>query len=151
MKRKIRLTEGDLRRIVKQSVRRVLRESANNDIIQCLAKEYNADPQSIRQRGKNNFEVPINGQYHDVFVFNNEQEACDYLWREWDIAEYCENAAPTDYWMHGASDCFDENGVPDWNCVAQTVLDTEGPAWFLDGYDGQGTILDNGMIAYRYD
>ena len=29
MKRRIRLTEGDLRRIVKQSVRRVLRESVN--------------------------------------------------------------------------------------------------------------------------
>jgi len=33
MKRKIRLTEGDLHRIVKESVKRILRETENTDSI----------------------------------------------------------------------------------------------------------------------
>ena len=143
--------QESLNRAIRESVKRVLRESMDNDIITSLAKEYSADPQSIRQQNANVFSVPIDGHDHDVYVFNNEQEACDYLWNNWGLEDYCEGAADIDYWQRGCPECFDENGTPDWHRIAQKVLNAEGPAWFIDGYDGSGTTLSNGMIAYRYD
>jgi hypothetical protein len=151
MKKIVRLTESDLHHIVKESVKRVLNESMN-DIKTALGEEYNVNPNMIEQTPDTNvFIVPIDGSEHFVYVFNNEEEACNYLWKNWDLEDYCEGAAPIDYWKRGCPECFDENDNPDWHRVAQAVLNAEGPAWFLDGYNGTGAELSNNMIAYRYD
>lgn len=149
-KKLIRLTEQELHKIVKESVNRILKESVD-DIEISLGEEYNVNPKTIKRRSTNAFDVPIDGQVHVVYVFNDEEEACNYLWKNWDLEHYCEGAAGIDYWKRGCPECFDDNGNPDWHCVAQAVLDAEGPSWFFDGYDGMGRELSNGMIAYRYD
>lgn len=152
MKKTIRLSESDLHRVIKESVKRILMENANiNDVILLLAQTYGTDPSSIKQENENIYNVQINGQYHDVYVFNNEQEARDYLWNNWGLEDYCEGAADEEYWRKRCPEYFNENGEADWSGIAQKVLDTEGPGWFIDGYDGMGTELPNGMIAYRYD
>ena len=150
MKNRIRITESDLHRIIKESVKRVLKESVD-DIEIALGEEYNVNPKAIKQTSTNVFDVPIDGRVHEVYVFNDEEEACNYLWENWDLEDCCEGAVEIDYWKRACPECFDDNGNPDWHCVAQAVLDAEGPAWFFDGYDGIGTELSNGMIAYRYD
>ena len=43
------------------------------------------------------------------------------------------------------------NGQPNYYYIAQYVLETEGPEWFLAGYDGNMLHLSNGMIAFRED
>ena len=62
MKKRIRLTESDLHRIVKESVNRVLRESIENDLDPMVLRQYGLNPNLVAKLANVNVFAP---DYYD--------------------------------------------------------------------------------------
>ena len=62
MKKRIRLTESDLHRIVKESVNRVLRESIENDLDPMVLRQYGLNPNLVARLANVNVSAP---DYYD--------------------------------------------------------------------------------------
>ena len=158
MKQRIRLTESDLHRIVKESVKRILREEILPDShkispILALANYLRVSPKNIEEVEKRRYGVfpdkYHNGMWEESWiVYGSEQEAEDDV-RSW-APDYCEGATDDDYWYRAGYEKT-KNGDFDWEEIANDIIDQEGIEWFLSSYDGTSVELPGGYVGYRCD
>lgn len=168
--KRIRLTESRLRNIIRESIKSILRENEEtfeDDNIIALAQYLHFDPEDIKERQDNFYEVSNGEQW---YVFDSIEDAEDYVMSPgydasgfmedcWDSGESFFNwlqKNPNSAAYYNMEEIFpymDEGyyDIVDWRAVAQTVLDVDGPQWFLAGYDGKEHELPNGAMGYRHN
>ena len=154
MKQKIRINESTLRKIVAESVRRVLKESI--DIKQEVENVVNAMGSQIeRWYGDDEF---IDKHGCNGYIFNDEDEARESVlngYEHQNAVDYVDGAQTDEEWVnylvHGGVDRNQamqiiNNG--DWDSVVSIIVDVYGPEWFLSTYSGSIHRLSNGQLLY---
>lgn len=150
------INESKLRNIIKESIKKVLKEN-NTNTINALSTEIGCSPQNIYRDETHPYRYFVKGMDGDrdveYLVFDNEEQAKEYALHIFDA----EGAAPLDYYIQNAKlaganmEILFPNGKPNWKKIEEFIVDTCGPEWVLAGYDGEPIALENGQIAYRWD
>lgn len=152
MRNKIRLTESQLHQVIKESVRRILRESVNDEV------------EDIVSSMGSNIEDWVNDHnFYDThgfngYIFNSEEEAVDAVLNgdeHQNAIDYIDGAQSEDEWVKylidGGVDADYANEIvenQDWDAIIKIIVDSDGPEWFLSDYSGKVHNLSNGQLLY---
>lgn len=156
MKKIIRLTETDIRKIVKESVNRILNERIDNGLQQEVEQivtsmgsnivEWVNDTCFVDQHGCNGYifrneEDAVNS----ILYGNDHQNAIDTVYGAQSDEEW------VDYLIKGGIDknvARDVISKQDWDSVVRMIVRKDGPEWFLSTYSGQVHNLSDGSLLY---
>ena len=155
-KNTFRLTESQLHRMIKESVRQVLKESIDDkSIVEAFLEEnemYNAPIEWIT----NNKFVDAHGC--DGYIFNSEDDAINSLMNGdnyQNAIDYVNTSQSEEEWVryliNGGVKPQIANSIiqnQDWDKVIEIIIDTVGPEWFLSQYSGEVHELPNGKLLY---
>lgn len=157
MKKQIKLNEAQLRNIVAESVKKVLKEIEDGSDIKQEVEEYvHAMGSQIEQWLCDYVFVDKHGC--NGFIYDNEEEAKQSVLNgeeHQNAMDYVKDAqSPEDWIGYLVEGGVDENQAinmvrnEDWNGIVNVIVDKEGPEWFLSQYSGQVHELTNGQLLY---
>ena len=160
MKQTIRLNEQELKHLIRESVKRVLREAENQENKQQMVTDVlkrlgvgNLD--SINWLGDNYFTM-YDGSNGSVFQSEEDarnsvlhgddhQNAVDLVYDAMTDEEW------VDYLIRGGVDAKTAETIirnQDWDKVVEIIVDADGPEWFLSTYSGEVHGLPDGSLLY---
>ncbi|MBQ0023111.1 MAG: hypothetical protein KBT29_07725, partial [Prevotellaceae bacterium] len=153
-KNRIRLTESQLHRVIKESVNKVLKEATDtsNEVEEIVSSMGS----SIEEWYTDNNFIDTHGC--EGFVFDDAEDATNAIlngFEHQNAIDYVNGAQSDEDWIQylirggvdkrTAIQIIQNN---DWEQVVQIIVDKAGPEWFLSQYSGEVHSLSNGQLLY---
>lgn len=153
-KNRIRLTESQLHRVIKESVKKVLRESV--DIANEVEEIVSSMGSSIEEWYTDDNFIDIHGCAG--YIFDNTEDAINAVLNGFEhqhAIDYVDGAQSDKEWIQylikggvNKSTAVQVIKNHDWEQVVRIIVDKDGPEWFLSQYSGGVHSLSNGQVLY---
>ena len=151
---RIRLTESQLHNIIRESVKRILKETT--DITNEVEEIVSSMGSSIEEWYTENNFVDIHGC--EGFVFDDREDATNAILNGFEhqhAIDYVKGALSDEEWIQyligggvNKRTAIQIIQNHDWEQVVQIIVDACGPEWFLSEYSGNVHSLSNGQLLY---
>jgi len=154
-KQVIRLNEGQLRQIVKESVRNTLSELSNKRMVELFLKKNNILDPPIEWVNDHEFCGASNCH---GYIYDSEEDAYNSIVNGENkryAIDFVESAQSDDEWVDylirggvnaRKAKALVKNGL--WDKIVKIIVDADGPRWFLSEYSGKVYTLPNGKLLY---